>query len=364
MDEKNLYYKGSDKFYIGHPSITTYECIGQRGRGKTTYWLHEATKRSVENILVHNSLYNNKFYFLRRSEKDFDEVKKKGLFKSLLTVPEYKKDLHGYEIEKLWKGHILLGKRKDVNSDEDEDIQWLDIGYYGDLNNVKGVSLEDADVLIFDEIVEKLRSKYKGGDGGVHEPELLASLDETLFRNKDNWFILLGNEDSPTNPYNEYFKIPFGVEKWSDKEIGFLYETDYSADTEEYKLQHATGRRWSKSAYSQYSNGHLALGSISDTLIQDKPNYAEHIFNFVISGVNITSWFDEKNGIWYFHDNYKLDKTKPIFAVTSSDMSINSLFVGYNMDIIMQFRYRYGQGRVRFNNQKTASLFSLMISLI
>lgn len=361
MEEKNLHYKGSNKFYIGHPSINTYECIGQRGRGKTTYWLYKAVERSVNNILFHNSERPDKFYFLRRSEKDLDEVKKKGLFKSLLTVPEYKPCLHGYEHEKLWKGHILLGKKKD--NEEDSDTDWIDVGYYGDLNNVKGVSLEDANVLIFDEIVEKLRSKYKGGDGGIHEPELLASLDETLFRNKDNWFILLGNNDSPTNPYNEYFGIPYGLDKWSDRDIGFLYETDYSKDTEDFKLQHSTGRRWSKSLYSQYSNGHVALGSIDDGLICEKPNYAEHLMNFIISGTNVTVWYDDKYGIYYFHDNYKVDKTKPIYAVTSADMKVNTLFMGYNTDILMRFRCIYAQGRVRFNSQKTAALFSLMISL-
>lgn len=360
MEEKNLHYKGSKKFYIGHPSINTYECIGQRGRGKTTYWLHEATKRSIDNILFHNGEKPDKFYFLRRSDKDWDKVRQKGLFQSLLTVPEYKDSLKGYTAEKLWNGRILLGKATGSGKD---DIAWIDVGYYGDLNNVKGVSTEDANVLIFDEIVEKLRMKYKGGDGGIHEPELLASLDETLFRNKDNWFILLGNDDSPTNPYNEYFHVPFGCDSWSDKDIGFFYETDYSKDMEEEKLKHATGRRWSKSDYSKYSNGHLALGSISDTLIADKPNYAEHVFNFMIAGVCMTAWYDEKNGVWYMHDNYKADKTKPIFAVTSGDMCINSLFVGYNTEVIVQFRFRYGQGRVRFNSQKTASLFSLMISL-
>ena len=360
MEEKNLHYKGSKKFYIGHPSINTYECIGQRGRGKTTYWLHEATKRSVENILDHDSKNPDKFYFLRRSDKDWDKVRQKGLFQSLLTVPEYKDSLRGYTVEKLWNGHILLGKK---TGDGKDDIAWIDVGYYGDLNNVKGVSTEDANVLIFDEIVEKLRMKYKGGDGGIHEPELLASLDETLFRNKDNWFILLGNDDNPTNPYNEYFGIPFGCNSWSDKEIGFFYETDYSKDMEEEKLKHATGRRWSKSTYSQYSNGHVALGSISDTLICEKTPYAEHTFNFMISGTCVTAWYDEKNGVWFMHDNYKPDKTKPIFAVTSADMQVNSLFVGYNADIITQFRYRYGQGRVRFNSQKTAALFSLMIAL-
>lgn len=360
MEEKNLYYKGSKKFYIGHPTINTYECIGQRGRGKTTYWLHEATKRSIENILDHNSSRPDKFYFLRRGEKDFDKIRQKGLYQSLLSVPEYKDSLRGYTAEKLWNGHILLGKK--VNDGKD-DYAWIDVGYFGDLNNVKGVSTEDANVLIFDEIVEKLRAKYKGGDGGIHEPELLASLDETLFRNKDNWFILLGNADSPTNPYNEHFGIPFGCQAWSDRDIGFYYEVDYSADTEQEKLKHSTGRRWSKSVYGQYSNGHVALGSISDTLICEKPNYAEHVFNFMISGECVTAWFDEKNGMWFMHDNYKADKTKPIFAVTSSDMSVNSLFVAYNSDIIMQFRFRYGQGRVRFNSQKTAALFSLMISL-
>lgn len=352
--KNDLYYKGSTKFYIGHPHIHTYECLGQRGRGKTTHWLKEAGGRSVKNILDNDGRNPSKFILLRRSEEQLKKVVQDGIFNGVLSVDDYRPALRGYNRERIWQNKILL-----MNSDE----VTIEVGYIFDLNNVKGISIEDADVMIFDEIVEPERAKYKGGAGGVNEPELLARLDETLFRRRENWLIMLGNFDSPTNPYNEYFGIPYGSEKWSDRKRGFLYEVDVSAATTEMKLQTSTGQRWAGTRYDSYSNGNVALGSVDDGLICDKVPHAVHKYNINIAGTIITIWQDTSTNVFYCHDNYKMDKTKPIYTVMSKDMQVNSLFVTYNSEILRLFRMRYGRGMVRFNNQKTATLFNLMISL-
>ena len=352
--KNDLYYEGSTKFHIGHPKIHTYECLGQRGRGKTTYWLQSAADRSIKNILDDGCINPHKFIFLRRSEEQLKKVVQEGLFNAVKTVPKYASVLRGFTHERIYQNKIILANDDDAS---------IEIGYLFDLNNVKGISIEDADTMIFDEIVEPERMKYKGGNGGIDEPELLARLDETVFRRRDNWIILLGNFDSPTNPYNEYFGIPYGAEKWSDRKRGFLYEVDVSAATTEMKERTSTGQRWAGTRYSQYSNGTLALGSVDDGLIMDKPPHAIHEYNANIAGTCVTIWKDPSTMVYYIHDNYKWDRTKPIYTVMSKDMQVNSLFVTYNSEILRLFRIRYGKGMVRFNNQKTATLFNLMISL-
>ena len=352
MAEKDLYYKGSKKFYLGHPKIHTHIVAGQRGRGKTTFKLQEAISRALDDQ-ISNTPQGKKFIFLRRSDEQLELALKKGLLTAILTIPEYAVKLHGFKYERVWKDAFL------ISNGEVE----LPIGYVSDLNNVKGLAVEDADNLIFDEFIEAERSKYKGGNGGLGEPELLARLDETVFRRRENWITLLGNFDSPTNPYNEYFKIPYGVQRWSNKARGILYEVDYSEDTKLDKEQTTTGIRWAGTAYSAYSTGNVALGSIDDALLINKPPHAKLMYNVKIGKDIITIWQDENTFMTYVHDDYKMDPYKPVYVVMSQDMVVNGLFVNYNSDFLRLMRLRYGRGCVRFNSQKTATLFNLMISL-
>lgn len=352
MDE--LYYSGTS-FTLGNPVYNTYICQGQRGRGKTTYWLAEAASYPIKQYLAKEEI-NKRFIFIRRSEEQLKKVLKDGIFNSVISVPKYRSKLRGFTIEIIKDGRIWL-------CNEEKPEEKIDVGYYFDLNNTKGISIEDTWLTIFDEYVEPDRSKYKGGDGGINEPELLARLDETLNRNRTNYMVLLGNFDSPTNPYNEYFKIPFDCKKWTNKENGIYYEVDYSEAMKEHKLNTSTGKRWNGTKYSEYSNCNVSLGKIDDELICNKPPQAKHYYNCRICGNDITIWIDDSNGVCYCHDNYKFDKQKPIFSVLTSDMQVNSMFVSYCLDFLNLFKMRYARGMVRFNNQKTATLFNLMIKL-
>lgn len=349
----SLYYDGSKDFKIvPNSKYHTLITKGMRGRGKTTFWIATAAERSVLSCISGEN--NHKFIFLRRSEDQMREVIAKGMFNGVLTVPKYREMLQGFTHEKIVNKYILL-----QNDNEAE----ICVGYIHNLNNTKGISIENTDLIIFDEFVEPTRDKYKGGDSGIHEPELLARLDETINRLRENWLILLGNFDSPTDPYVEYFGVPYGVNKWSDRKRGILYEVDVSEASKEMKLSTSTGERWAGTQYSKYSNGDFALGSVDSDLICNKPPHAVHEFNINVAGTKLTCWIDENTKVCYFHDNYKFDTNKPIYTALSKDMQINTLFVGYNRDLLTLLRIRYGQGRVRFNNQKSAALFSLLVLL-
>ena len=350
----DLFYKGTS-FTLGNSIYNTYICQGQRGRGKTTYWLGNVASYPIKQYLNKEEI-TRKFIFIRRSEEQLKKVLTDGLFNGVIKVEKYRNMLQNFIVEEIKDKRIFLHNKDNLE-------EKIHVGYCFDLNNTKGISIEDTWCTIFDEYVEPDRSKYKGGDGGINEPELLARLDETLNRNRDNYLILLGNFDSPTNPYNEYFKIPFNAKKWTNKENGIFYEVDYSEEMKEFKLNTSTGKRWKGTRYSDYSNGNLALGQVDSELIMDKPTQAKHCYNCKICGVDITIWIDEETGVCYCHDNYKFDKQKPIYSVLTSDMQVNTYFVSYCTDFVSLFKMRYARGLMRFNNQKTATLFNIMIKL-
>ena len=355
--KNDLYYIGS-AFTIGNKEYGTYLCLGQRGRGKTTYWVNEAGRRSIKeqiDVEENGGSPHRKFVFVRREEEQLRKVLINGIFETCRKADKYKsfwKDWSdSYKENKIWLTNKITNKKYHV-------------GYYYDLNNVKGVMVEDADVLIFDEIIEVNRAKYKGGCGGINEPSLLARLDETLFRKRDNWFVLLGNDDSPTDPYREDFGVPYGAKTFRNKERGIFYEFDVSSATTEEKLKTSTGKRWKGTEYSRYSNGEISLGEIDNQLICDRPKHAKLIFQLKVSGNLLSVWQDENTAINYVVDGCKLNPQIPVYSVTKDDMSVNTLFVAFNSGFIQMQKIRYGQGLYRFNSQKTASLFMIMLKLV
>lgn len=354
----NLYYT-KPSFTIGNKEYHTYMCLGQRGRGKTTYWLANIAKRSVRDVLAYERgeipKISKKFIYLRRKEEDLNSALEKGIFNGVFSAEDYK------DVAELLNRNIQYNKG--VLFFIDKEGKRHDIGYYSDLNRIKGISVEDADVLLFDEIVEIKRSDYKGGQNGVKEPSLLARLDETLFRSRENWHIYLGNFDQPTNPYSENFKIPYGATKFSDKLRGFIYEVDVSEATTEKKHKSSTGQRWINTDYDRYSNGEISLQSIDETFIADKPKHAKLIYNIKVAGNILTMWRDDNTGIVYVHDNCKANNNFPIFSVLETDMTVNANFVGFNRTFITYCKNMFGIGYLRYNNQKTYSLFNIIIGL-
>lgn len=343
MESVNLFYDKSD-FKIGNNKYFMYLCEGQRGRGKTTFWLNECVKHYEET--------GKRFVYLRRSEVELKLALKMGLFNGVKSA--HKEFAEKYPIEEEKAGNIIL-KDKDCNEHK--------VGYYMDLNNVKGISIEDCDVVLFDEFVAQKRSAYKGGESGLHEPDLLFRLLETIFRRRKFHVVMLGNKDTPSNPYVEYFRIPFGSTLYKDKSRGIFYEYDYSEDTAKDKEQTTLGVITKGTSYNDYSMGLKSLNEIDESLIEEKPSHAELIYNIKIFGQVLTIWAENNSAILYVSDKYKINNTVRTISVSNSDMSINTDFIKYSGQFIALMGLSYGGGSVRFNSQKTASLFLAMLSL-
>lgn len=354
----NLYYT-KPSFTVGNKEYHTYMCLGQRGRGKTTYWLATLIKRICKDLIDFQNgkvdKITKKFIYVRRKDEDLKSALEKGIFNAVLSCGAYD------DVVDMVNYRIYYGKGEFYFTDTEGNNHY--IGYYSDLNRIKGISVEDADTLLFDEIVEVKRSDYKGGNNGVNEPNMLARLDETLFRSRENWHIYLGNFDQPTNPYNENFKVPYNATRFTDKLRGFIYEVDISEATTENKHKSSTGQRWINTDYDKYSNGQISLQNISEEFICEKPKHSELIYNIRVAGTILTMWRDKNTGIVYIHDNCKMNRNFPIFSVLESDMSMNAQFVAFNYGFVNYCKQMFGMGYLRYNNQKAYSLFSIIVGL-
>lgn len=335
-----LFYKGSKKFHIGNSTFHILFVAGQRSRGKTSVWLKELKKWYEKD---HD---NNKFIYLRRKEKQLELALSTGILNG--SINAYPNEWEGVTGEKSVNNKFFIKRKDEVEH----------IGYTLSLNNVKGISIEDANVLLFDEYIEPTRSAYKGGDGGINEPELFARLLETLFRNREYWVICLGNFDSPTNPYNEYFHIPFNSHGWSDKVRGIMYEEDVSEDTATAKSNSVTGRIFSSTPYLAYSNGERAMGEVrQDFIVKDVPSHCKLMYNVQAFNKKLTIWYDDISNVMYVCGKRSFNMTYPVLSVTTQDMSIDTFFIKYSLEIIQILKSMYGRGRVRFTSQEVSSIF-------
>lgn len=340
-----LYYQ-EPKFKIGNDNYFMYMCEGVRGRGKTTRWLSILAKRAIDT--------GNMFVYLRRSEKEMELALKAGLFNGCFNIDEYKDFWNKYPKHEAKEGKIFL---------IDKDNNKTQVGYYFTLNNVKGISIEDADCLLFDEYVAQKRGQYKGGEHGLNEPSLFLRLLETLFRLRKFWVVLLGNKDTPSNPYNECWKIPYGSPMLKDKSRGLWYEFDYSQASVDHKKTTALGIISAGTSYANYSMGDKSLEEVDSSLIATKPPHAVQCYNVRMFGKLVTIWRDVTNAVLYLTTACKHNSSVATICVTNSDMTINTDFIRYNGVFIDVMKSYYGGGKMRFDNQETASLFATMLNL-
>lgn len=336
-----MYYKPFP-WKIGDDKYNLLLSESPRGIGKTTRHLHESTMHAIET--------ENRFIYIRRSDREMELTLNIGLYDSVFSV--FNDDYKNYLSYKIYKNNIYL-----INNDQKE----IQVGYAITLNNVKSIAIQNADNFIFDEYIASRRSAYKGGDAGINEPEMFCKLLETCFRGRKFWGALLGNHDMPSNPYHEYFKIPFGVKEFKDKSRGIFYKFWDKPEWMNNKTDSTIDIITKGTAYHDYSFGDKSLTEIDSDLICNKPNQSTQIANIKIFGKLLTVWYYDD--IIYITDKCGLNENLPVMSVSTKDMTINTEFIRYNSQFLIFMRAYYGKGRVRFNNQSTAELILVMLSL-
>lgn len=343
----NLFYENAEGYDINNKELTNkyplHMVNGIRGRGKSTNWLATGFANSITN--------GRKFLYIRRTDVEIELALKLGIF----NVFAFNKELYSMIEDYRYRNNVVQIKNSGA---------WIDICYYITLNNTNGLSIEDCDFFIFDEYVAKKRSQYKGGEYGIHEPEIFFNLLETIFRRRKFCGVMLGNNYTVSNPYNEVFHIPFGCKEKKDKSRGVWYTFDYSDDTVNQKRDSILGRLSRGTQYDKFSNENVAMNEIDDKFIQDKPAHAKQLFNIFYLKNVLTVWEDSNSHILYFTDKYRLNADLPILSVTTADMSINTTFLESCGQLLANWYMQYSWGYVRFSSQDVGSQFMTIVKLI
>lgn len=319
-------------------------CEGQRGRGKTSVWLSLCVQRALET--------GKKFAYLRRSKVELDLALEKGLFNGARGVPTFS-DLWGeYPEDDCSKGVIAV---------IDKGGNRCEIGYTLTLNKVKGISIEDADVILFDEYIAAKRGDYKGGDYGANEPDIFFRLLDTIFRLRNFHAVLLGNSDTPSNPYNEYFRVPLRAKTHKDPARGLWYERDVSETAKEVFNVSCLGRLVQGKTYAAYHNGECALGEVDKSLIARRPAHARQLYNVRYIGKVYTLWID---GLTLYCDSEsKEEKGVQTISVTNADMCVDANYFRYSTGFRFLLDEAHGSGRLRYDNQQTAAAFAAIMKI-
>lgn len=343
------FYDGSF-FDLENPAHKILMSDAPRSCGRTSYWLNRLIKRAEKSPL-------KRFLYLRRGDKELAHVLSNGFAKNLKL-----NDYYGNYYKK--KGYSIKTENDKiylVSSDKK-----IHVGYLGTLNSIKGVDALDVDTILFDEYIAVLRRSYKGGNNGVFEPPMLKSFMFTTFRLRKNAnLILLGNQDtadSPTNPYAEYFKIPFGIDKYKDTKIGLYYRKEQgTGDTESYMyiVSQANDDVFNRDILGKPFSG------FDDLFIADKTPNSEYLAAVKYQSIFITIWIDAKTGLLYCHDNYKVDRNKPFYTAFRDNMSVDtSLLIAAQYPQLKAIKQKFFTNQIRYNSVATASRVQNIIQVI
>ena len=343
------YYDGSF-FDLENPEHRILISDAARSFGRTSYWVNRCTKRAEKNPL-------KRYIYLRRGDKELEAVIADGFAKNLKLNNYY-----GTYYNR--KKYSIITDAKKIYLENNQKNRIL-VGYMASFNQIKGIDLLDVDTIIFDEYIATLRRSYKGGNNGVFEPKMLDSFINTVFRRRINAnLIFLGNQDtadSPTNPYAEYWHIPFGVSKYKRSDIGLYYRKEKGqGDTGSFAnvIARANTDTYARDVLNDVT-------TIDSLFIAKKPHNADYIAAIKFQSVYITLWIDTKTGILFCHDDYKVDKNKPFYTAFRDNMSIDAaLLIAAQYPQLKAIKQKYFTNQIRYNNAVTASRIATIIQVI
>lgn len=340
------YYDGS--YFPLIPGNKTLIDVRKRSKGRTSWWINKAVKRALKDP-------KKRFLFIRRSQANVEEVVAMGFGKNMLLTDYYGKWYRdrGYSF-------VVSAGRIYVHEEHDKGKRDIQVGYIRSLNNPKGLDADDVDLIIFDEFIATSRLDYKGGAMGTNEPRVyFKKLVHTIFRRrKECWTVLLGNDDTPTNPYNEYFKIPYGVKRYrDDKGLVYIYDPTPSETESAAAVM---------SSYDDADNEVAGTGTaVPEYAILDKPPQAVMLFTIKHQTTYLTVWYDEGGGLMYVHDNYALDRSKPVYCAFNDDMTVDTNLLNCSLyPQVKLLKDCVARNLVRYNSQRTAQKILECVSLI
>lgn len=213
----------------------------------------------------------------------------------------------------------------------------------------KGVSYENVDKLIFDEVlIEKGNYHYL-----TNEVHTLMNLWNTICRARDVRVFLISNSVSEINPYFSYFKIRIRGHFTKVKE-DFILEY---CDTEEYReavKQTRFGRFISDTEYGSYAiNNEFIVDN--HEFIEKKSNKSKNTFNVKIGKVIFGVWIDMSIGKMFISpkNNPKLIT----YCFYTDDMQPNYLMLNGRSANIKLLKNALENGCLYYENFETKAKF-------
>lgn len=220
---------------------------------------------------------------------------------------------------------------------------------------LKSMAFPDTSLIIFDEFIpENENERYL-----PNEPELLASLMVTVFRDRNGRVIMLGNKTKSMTPYNIYFNLPAFNENYYDKDRRVLIycndkvkSKDIYKDTPVYNLLKGT-------RYFSYAYENKSLKN--DTINIRKRIGGTQICLFVLDNYYIGMYYSNK--CIYFDDN--TDKTfKICYSLTKDNINERAiLFTKANYENAI-IKTCFKQGRLYYTSLRVKELIGEFIDKI
>lgn len=262
------------------------------------------------------------------------------------------------------------GKGYIAKDDGKKKKDWRCICYFialTDAQNAKKRTYKNVRRLIFDEaILEKTDRFHKYVP---NEYSKLANIVDTTTRERPDsemrpHLYLLGNACDLLNPYFQFYdinKMPeFGYHWYKNKTVIVDYE-----DPKEYadlKLKDTVSGRMTEGTLEGEIAARNTFNVSDESLIDDKPKYADYGYGFICEGKKYGIWFDYRNGYIYVNDKVLDPERYSTFYITRDDASVNLLAAQRSNPAMIKLREAHYANILRYSSYACMNGFLDMLS--
>lgn len=293
--------------------------------------------------------YDRKFIYMRRYKGELKNTSIKKMFDELIKSEDFKYDVDLCSVKREDKMFRMFYDKKEIGL-----CFSLSQGY-----NTKSVVVDNYDYLLFDEFLIPRGSK-------VHYlPNEVIIFLETIasFISNSHDFkgiYLIANKMSFNNPYFNYYKIPvFKGENYYVKEKDLMvYNFKASTELKERLQNTGFGKLIADTAYGNYFFDNESLEDNNDFISKKFKGNAVYTFQFNGNLISLYSGLDE---FWF---SPKIDKDRPIFNVTRSDNTVNTISIRGDRYLIKAIKEMYQQSRILYSDIKTKSICYEMFDIL
>lgn len=327
--------------------------VGARGLGKT-YGLR---KRFVQDYLKDGS----RFVEVTRFKNELSGVSD-GYFNRVGR--EFKDYLFRTDAK-----YAYISKK---NKNDSKKQKWDIIGYFcalSDAQSLKKRTYDKVRRIVLDEAIIERTDRYH--NYLPNEFSKLANLVDTVSRERADddslrpRVYLLGNACDISNPYFAAYRVPtllkFGY-SWHRNKTFLLHYVESSEYGAEKLTGTVAGRMMMGTQEALTAAGNEFYVTSNDFVVR-KPKRAKYCFGLTVNGLQFGIWVDYQEGLYYVTDKVPNIPTKPVYALTASDNSVNYVMARRADPIIKSFSEMWYLGLVRYETVRIKTDFVEVLAL-